>query len=384
MFSRMAKSLLGLLFWSGVTLCALVVTGVVVTSNYLSLAYAFYLQRYDGQPLSEETFIGPLFQTFAPEATLAQLYSAGIAVALAGGLFLLFNKLFNSFDSWQALKAHRAEGNSEQANAFKDDLHHKLLCIALLLVALIPVINWDVSLFRFRGAASANNLDSPDDAVDMVVWDKLLEEPSFAMELTRLGSWGYIAMTASICVVLEITARKARRYADRCFALIDEVSTQNRKPAEPQLLGYDTDGQPAYDSTVALAYDADGNAIAGQPSSHAQSPQPVAAAAESEKAAEPLFVIPQVDIPAREECQTGATAVRSDANETGPQSRPGARPTIEEDIQTVIGTDDFVSMREAAQDRDRYYVDMANGSVWDRAYYEALHGAISNRAGRAA
>jgi hypothetical protein len=48
----------------------------------------------DGQPLSEDTFIGPLFQAFAPEATLAQLYRAGIAVALAGGLFLLFNKLF--------------------------------------------------------------------------------------------------------------------------------------------------------------------------------------------------------------------------------------------------------------------------------------------------
>jgi hypothetical protein len=185
MFSRMIKNILGLLFWSAVTLCALGVTAAVVTSNYLALAYSFYLQRYDGQPLSEETFIGPLFQAVAPEATLAQLYSCGIALAIAGGFFLLFNKLFNTFDSYQALKAHRAEGNSEQANAFKVDLHEKLLCAALLLTALVPVISWDVSLFRFRGAASVSKLDSPDDAVDLVTWDKLLEEPSFALELTR-------------------------------------------------------------------------------------------------------------------------------------------------------------------------------------------------------
>ena len=93
MFSRMTKNLLGLLFWSAVTLCALGVTAAVVTSNYLALAYSFYLQRYDGQPLSEETFIGPLFQAIAPEATLAQLYSLGIALAIAGGFFLLCNKL---------------------------------------------------------------------------------------------------------------------------------------------------------------------------------------------------------------------------------------------------------------------------------------------------
>jgi hypothetical protein len=34
-------------------------------------------------------------------------------------------------------------------------------------------------------------------------------------------------------------------------------------------------------------------------------------------------------------------------------------------------------MHDAARDSQRYYVDMTNRAVWDRAYYEALHGAAS-------
>jgi len=373
----MTKNLLGLLFWSAVTLCALGVTVAVVTSNYLALAYSFYLQRYDGQPLSEETFIGPLFQAVAPEATLAQLYSLGIALAIAGGFFLLFNKLFNSFDSYQALKAHRAEGNSEQANAFKVDLHEKLLCATLLLIALIPVISWDISLFRFRGAASVNKLDSPDGAVDLITWDKLLEEPSFALELTRLGSWSYIAMTASLCLGLEITARKTRRYADRCFTTIEDLGVRAGQPVERPLLGYDAEGHAVYDSTIALAYDAEGNSIAGPQSSHESNSPSAPAATEPKQAAEPLFVVPPVGPTSRDDQESASGAAPAETQKVEVQPRTAARTAASEELRTVIGTEERVSMQDAARDPERYYVDMTNGVVWDRACYEALHGVDS-------
>ena len=287
------------------------------------------------------------------------------------------NKLFNTFDSYQALKAHRAEGNSEQANAFRVDLHEKLLCATLLLLALIPVISWDISLFRFRGAASINKLDSPDEAVDLVTWDKLLEEPSFALELIRLGSLSYIAMTASLCIGLEITARKTRRYADRCFATIEELGVRDGQPVEQPLLGYDAEGNAVYDSTIALAYDAEGNAIARPPSGHQTDVTSSPVTAKNEQDAEPLFVVPPARPAPREGQQSVSGAETAETQKVEAQPRTGARTAVNEELRAVIGTEEHVSMQDAAHDPERYYVDMTNSVVWDRACYEALHGVDS-------
>jgi hypothetical protein len=177
-------------------------------------------------------------------------------------------------------------------------------------------------------------------------------------------------MTASLCLGLEITARKTRRYADRCFATIEELGVQIGQPAGQPLLGYDAEGRPAYDSTIALAYDAEGNSVAWPQSSHESNSPSAPAATEPEQAAEPLFVVPPVVQIARDD-------QRPETQKAEVQPRTAARVAVSEELRTVIGTEERVSMQGAARDPERYYVDMTNGVVWDRACYEALHGVDS-------
>jgi hypothetical protein len=40
----------------------------------------------------------------------------------------------------------------------------------------------------------------------------------------------------------------------------------------------------------------------------------------------------------------------------------------------VIGSGERVSMQVAIHDQERYHVDIANRTIWDRAYWEILHG----------
>jgi hypothetical protein len=373
MIGRSIKSILGLVLWSTLTIAVLGLTAAVITTNYLAISVALYLQRFDGQPLSEEQLIGRFFSAFANDATLAQLTGLGIACMIAIGLFMVVNQGFGCWDSFQAMRLRRAEGDSEQATAFGIDLREKLMVAALILAPLTLLMAYDVSLSRYRSCAQAYKLDDPDDTVNMIGWAQISkDDASFAIECIRIGSLGYVAGTFALCIILELTGRKTRQYFDRCAACFESLESQGMQLAEQPLLGYDTTGKPVYDSAAPLAYDADGNEIGGVPSSH--EPAPPSSPAEAEQTVEPLFVVPPVRAAQREDREEAAHAA---TQETGTQSRPAPRTSAERELQAVVGTDEHISLHDAARDPDRYYVDMTNRAVWDRAYYDALHGVSS-------
>ncbi len=85
-------------------------------------------------------------------------------------------------------------------------------------------------------------------------------------------------------------------------------------------------------------------------------------------------MVPPVRPVQREDLKEAASAA---TQEPGTQPRTTPRTAAEEDLHAVVGTDEHISMHDAARDSQRYYVDMTNRAVWDRSYYEALHGAAS-------
>src|ERR1017187_7767871 len=295
MIGRSIKSIVGFLLWSTLTLGALGLTAVIITTNYLAISVALYLQRYDGQPLSEEQLIGRFFSAFASDATLAQLTGLGLACIIAFGLFMVVNQGFGCWDSLQAMRLRRAEGDAEQAKAFEIDLYEKLMVAVLILVPLTFFMTYDVSLSRYRSCAQIYKLDDRDDAVNMIGWAQISKgDSSFAIECVRIGSLGYVAGAFALCIILELTGRKTRQYFDRCTACFEGPRSQDTQPADQPLLGYNAAGHPVYDSVEPLAYDAEGIAMGGPLSSDEPAPPSSPAEAKQEQIDEPLFVVPPV------------------------------------------------------------------------------------------
>jgi hypothetical protein len=382
MFGRTLKNTLGFLFWTFTGLLVGVVTIATVTSSYLALSYAFWLLRYDGQPISEDTFVGQIFQAFCPQATLAQFYGATLAVGLAFGFFLVFKEAFGCYDAWLAGRLHRAEGNVEQAQAFKWELVEKTIVLALVGAFLGLVVAWDVELFRYRSAAQIAGLDDPGTATGLVTWRELMDQPNFALNVTQIGTWGYLALTAVLCLSLEVTGRKSRRYFDRILADIEGIGGTQEQVDDRVLRGYDASGQPVYDAVTPLAYDAEGSAreeaeaatparASEESTTHARTatanpPRPE----EPAEAAAPLFVAPAMG-------RAEAGAARQEPPKPASATEPTHEPARESEAATftVIGTGERVAWMHAVLDRERYYCDLGTRIVWDRTTYESLHAA---------
>ena len=350
----------------------LIVTVAVITSNYLAISYAFYLLRFDAEPISENKFVGSLFRAFCPDATIADFYAAAIALGLAIGFFLIFKESFGCFDSWLSMRLHNADGNTEQTQAFKWDLVEKGLSLVLLVVSIGFVTAWDMQLFRYRAAAQIAGLDDPDKAVQLIPWREQLAQPSLALDVTSIGCWGYLALTAATCLCTELTARKSRRYAERLLAEIDGIPAANAQVlAEERVLkGYDADGQPVYDAATPLAYDAEGNTLGLSDPARATDAGAEHARTEQHEEQDgsgqaPLFVVPPMG-------RTESTEARPAAPRPTAEPAQEAARQADAAVYTVVGTGEQVSWTTAAQDDKRYYCDM-NHVVWDRATYDAIH-----------
>jgi hypothetical protein len=318
--------------------------------------------------------VGPIFRAFCPDATIAEFYAAAIAMGLAIGFFLIFKESYGCFDSWLSMRLHRADGNAEQTQAFKWDLVEKGLSLTLLAATVGLVTAWDIELFRYRCAAQIAGLDDPGQAVQLATWREQVNQPSLAIDVTNIGCWGYLALTGATCLFLEMTARKSRRYAERLFAEIDAIPAADAQAlAEERVLhGYDADGQPVYDSAAPMAYDAEGNTLSSaEPAGTTEEGSEHARGEEHEEheATEPapFFVVPPIG-------RTESTEARSSApRQAGEPINEPPRQT-EAPAYTVIGTGEHVSWAKAAQDEARFYCDMVNRVVWDRATFEGLHG----------
>lgn len=321
---------------------------VVVTANYLACLSAFMLLNFEMQPLSRDELIGWLFDSFVPDATLCHLYALGLALTQAMGLYFLFHYAFRCIPLY---REHRYFlDRNEEINA-RDALNQIWMNLLFLIIVAIPlgfIIYWDVYLFRYRSVANMRGIeDGVQAATTLVNWDLQRQQYShlFGWSLTHFGAWGYIGVTAMVCLGFEMTLMKTKDNWARWLDTVEEMF--RREPAVP--------GQPAY---------ANGYAGGGQPQFEAPAhPTPPAGRDEA-----PLF---------QPETPQGNPGPAADSQVPGPPES-SAGPEHPSDTatadQVVIGgqAGERVSLEIALSQTDNYYVDPQTHEVWDRRYWEAL------------
>lgn len=316
----------------GLLILILVVKFILVAANYIACLLSFELQNWETWPLPEDKLLGWLFAPFAPEADLCHLYALGLVLVQALGILYLFHYAFRCLGLWRDRRWYLEHNDRQSARQAMSYFWESLFHVAILAIALAPVIYWDLYLYRYRGAISSYSPDDIERAASVLAdWPILQEEKIhlFAMSLIRIGSAGYISATALVCLFLEITLGKIKNNWDRLWALFQ---ADEQWPGQPAFAnGYQA--EPAAQGQVAPAAPAQGQAAAPQ--------GPSAPEATLER-------------PALTQATPAATA----------------------DLRPVIGGQpgEQVSLEAALQQRERYHVDPVTHEIWDRQAYEAIFG----------
>ena len=379
MLGSLFRNLVGLSVWLAALVFFVAVNLGLVVANYLGTLIAFELQGYESKPLYLDELFGPFFDAVAPDATLAHLYAAAVAVVVALGIFLLLklaNHIYRLADDRRFYARQleedeaRPDGNPGLSSEARAELEENKRAATRLIVrdavlslvflaATVVAVRWDLGLFRFRSVAGAEGLEDPALATRLENWELQMQNHGdlFAWVLTGAGAWGYLAVTVIACLALEYGTIRVGDY----WARFANSLQQAFSPPEPAPhLGYDADGQPVFDPSVALAYDVNGTPIEPDlDDAGFFDPQPGTQGAPAP---------PTVG---------GDGALFTPPAEPGPAAdapTPTEEPASDE-LRDVIGGDgDRVRLADALADADRYHVDPASLDVWDRAYWEELHG----------
>ena len=442
MISRNIRNVAGLLAWLSAGGILVLLNFSLVVANYLACLVSFTLLGVDTKPLGEDELFGPLFMTVAPQATQAHLYAAVVAAAMAAGFFFMVRFLFHSIELYRDRKTFYIPNKEEQnAKAALKEIEENLLKALLLSIAMGFLVYWDIQLFRYRLTAGLFQIDSPDAASQLPNWQLQWQQNSdfYGWALTRCGAWGYVAVTALGCLLLEFGFTKVRMYFDRLVAPLDEW-LQNRKELAPQpaLYGYDENGAPVYDSATPLVYAPDGQPLesseasvdaqtANRAGSSGQTPVPhttgrdEAAFASSDPhrgatvpvdhsfefgngaGPRPPSTQPRVSaIPAivtdERNSRPGCAHDTSESGDPPPTSEPRNAALFDPQLSKVAFPSDGpeeerrppnhargihevlgdsgrrMSTQEALAHPDLFHVDPASGDIWDRRFWEAIHG----------
>ncbi len=378
MISSFIRNFIGVAFWLVLTAVCLYASLQVVLANYLGCKAALELQGYEQQPLSTDPLVGHLFGTFFAGATLAQFFALGVAIIVSLALFGLCHI---GSEVYELNEARIDTIKPEEKGRAKRRIYLWLLFAAVLMVALIWAISWDLALFRYRTIAGAMTGGEPD--ITPLAYPGMSEflaanDHLFISALVQIGPWGYLAITILSCVLLEVAFRQL---SDRWSRLMDPIDNL----FEPEeFYGYDELGQPVYDRNAAVTYDTNGDAIA---------------IADDDSVLDETVLVPtrqavqtvDADVSSNGGAPAGMRSFIAHADDgqlfyaPAPPMNPDTPwpDEVEEttgsastDLREVIGAPGTrVTLEEALGDSRRYRVDHATGRVWDRSIWEALHGA---------
>lgn len=346
MIERTIRNTMAFASWLMASFGLLLLNAVVLLANYLACKVSFELAGFENQPLDRDRLIGRFAGAIFGQATLADFYAMVVAAAVALGAFLLFKLLFALPHHLEQRQLYRHAGDLTSARIVSTWLWFDAAVIVLLSAGVAAAMLWDIDLFRYRSLSNAFSIDDPAVATGSIPeWGRAMEQYGdlFSVHLAKIGPAGYLAVTLISCLALEYALHKTRTAG---VQLLRDVAALAQVPA---LDGASETTELQAPETV-VDETADGAADAGvDGASTATGPlfDPVivghgtAAAAPNEGSEAPVGVIGGAD---------GERVLRSDA-------------------RAATG---------------RYHVDDATGLVWDRAYWEQLHGTVENDQAEAA
>ena len=407
MISTALRNLAWLGIWLVVTLLAILVAVWSVIEHYLNAANGLELAGTEAKPLIEDFLIGRIIGAFLPEATLPQAMAFTISLVEAIAFFVMAHQLHGILELARYRRASRLKGDEAEVREATWQILETLLVFAVLGGVLVWGILWDIEIFRYRSMAGAAGLDDPAEAAGTLPsWAMQLQDSGSwaAVQLTRMGAWGYLSFTAVSCMVLALCFQKLEEQFVRAMRPVDEwyESLMKRRVEDeqaPVFYGYDSDGQPVYDPDAPIAYDTEGRPVDAEQPAAEPADEPTAAAPETNGNGSRAHVQqePEGDaVSATIHAEPAAARAAQNGNGPhvassgplfdpapshplhGPAQAPHGAASSERppaDLRDVLGGSpgEQIRLAEAAAKPQHYYVNLATGQVWNRQAWEYLH-----------
>lgn len=404
MISAMIRNVIRCFWWLGITAIAIVAAAWSVLEHYLNAANALELLGTEQKPLKHDSLLGAFLGAFLPQATLPGAMALTIAVTEAVAFFFIANTLQNILGLIRHYRSSRKHDNPEEAEEAVWRLVEEGLGMAMLGGLLVYGILWDLEIFRYRSMAGAYGYDTPLKAAQQLPsWAQELHEHSTwaAVQVARIGAWGYLSFTATGCVLLELVIRKLDDAFSKLMWPIDQwYEARLARQAEEADAVYDDeqDEQPVNDPIEQSVPEE-------QPATEpVYTPEPPTRQTHATNGHSNGAHVPRAETPAPEMATVHADRTAPQAAQNGhgashhgvsgrplfdpeaatrPLTHPRPQPVVTpregkaSDLREVIGGEqgERISLAEAIANRDRYYVNLATQQVWRREAWEQLHAA---------
>jgi hypothetical protein len=233
------SELLKVTMWHAVMAGTVAFNLVVLVANYAACVQSFELLNSEKKPLADYELFGPLFATFAPEATVADLLAACFEVGVVIGIWWLTHHLFLTIQQLEDRAEYKARGDNESITIINRRVGFNLLRCSVLIVPLYLVVRTVLNLFHYRMLAQAHGVEDGAVAVQQIRTLPLeLQDHGHlaAWELIKNGGWGFLAVAAIAAIAFEMAAHHASESRARLAAMLRAPEAQqpaNVPPTEP-------------------------------------------------------------------------------------------------------------------------------------------------------
>lgn len=398
MISATIRNSIRCCWWLGITAIAIVAAAWSILEHYLNAANALELLGTEQKPLSADSLLGTVLSAFLPQAALPQAMALTISLIEALAFFFIANSLMDILGLIRHYRKSRKHDQPEEAEEAVWRLIENGVGMVMLGGLLVYGILWDLDIFRYRSMAGAYGYDTPLKAAQQLPsWaEELRENGSWAaVQMARVGAWGYLAFTAAGCVLLDLVIRKLDDAFSRLMQPIDQwyASRLAAQAEEAEMYDDEYDAEPIDDPTEASVTEEQPTT---EPAYEPERPTRTTnghhngAHGPREEAPAPEMATVSADRTAPQAAQNGHGVPHNGASsrplfdpEVGSRpltpSRPEPVVTPHEreasDLRDVLGgaTGERVSLATAVTQSDRYYVNLATGQVWNREAWRRLH-----------
>ena len=318
MYPDIFRKLIGLIGWG---VLRAVWTGLALwlaLTNYQSLVSALELWNVEKKGIGDDELLGQIFSGVLGDASLVHGFAFAMAAGISGALFVACKTLFDIWNLRDDRAVYRRLRNPEEEHNVEVMIRSRTRQLLSLTLPLIGALYLDVELFIYRSLnATAGVFDPSEAAAGTLHWSALPGDASniYAANLAlHAGPGGYICIAVLVSCLLEVAIRRA----DEAFRILSQLIGSTWGGEHPEQQEQESLEQKVTPSTTGAA--------------------------------------------------THQTAATTKEDLTSQEKVP-------ERVAVIGGTEgESITLSEAQRDSQRYYMDIATRSVWDRAHWVAIHG----------
>jgi len=377
------KNIFLLLFWLFLDFLSFFIHLIVVIANYMGTLAAFELLGFEMRPLETDSLLGPYLGAFLGNATMAHFYALAIALTVALAQFLVYHSTFRVFDLSRDRRTYIQRGDEESAGIALRLILFELGILFFFVLLLGIAVIFDVELFRYRFIAGALSIDDPTVATKSILsWSLQVKENFhlYAWHIARIGAWGYLSVTALACLMLGFLMHKTGDAWTRLLSGFQEMSRSQDAPDYGH--EYVDEAHPTYEEDFPLhaqeeKFPFEGSTLDTEDDQIPHEwpdPEPIDVH-RTGKATEGRSRRSEPEDTVNNNEQTRGNDDNQFVPEQQGNRNSGYGAADAEELFEVIGSrkGERVTLRQALR-RKNLHVDMARREVWDRKWWEIIHG----------